>query len=161
MELPTVTVNEGDGTVEICARQTSGATLRRRVNLTLSTEDNEATSDAPRDFMAVSLPLQIDMTQPRPCIAVTIDDDSIVEDAESFKVVVSSTDQGVDIGSPSTTIVTIEDNDKATIGFEMDQYHGEEGQIAKVCAIVNETVSLERPLMVLLSTIDVTASGLT
>ena len=151
-------MNEGDGTIEVCAGQTSRVTLGRIVNLTLSTEDGKATSVVPRDFTAVSLPLQIDMTQPKACINVTIDDDSIVEDAESFRVVVSSSDPNVDIMN-SITIVTIEDNDKVVIGFETDRYHGKEGQRAIVCVIVKEAVSLERRVLVQLSSNDRTAAG--
>ena len=158
VEPPIITVNEGNGTIEVCARQTSGATIGRRVNVILSTEDGKATSVVPRDFTAVSLPLRIETSQSKACMNVTIDDDSIVEDEESFKVVVSSTDQNVDVGL-STTTVTILDNDKATIGIEMNQYHGDEGQMTTVCAALNGNVALERQVMVQLSTINATASG--
>ena len=42
LEEPTYTVNEGDGTIEVCAVLTSG-TLDRTVTVTLSTSDGSAT----------------------------------------------------------------------------------------------------------------------
>ena len=156
---PRLIVSEGDGDVEVCAELTNGVTLGRRVTFTLSTEDNDATSDSPHDFTFVSHALQLNMTLHRACVYVNINDDSIVENAESFRVVASSSEPQVDIRN-STTIVTIEDNDKAEIGFEMDQYYGEEGQMTMVCAIVKGSVSLDRLVLVQLSTSDVTASGL-
>ena len=159
VEVPRLIVSEGDRIVEVCARLTNGVTLGGRVTFNLSTEDNDATSSFPRDYMFISHALQLDMTLSRACIYITIDDDSIVENAESFRVMASSSDPKVNIRN-STTIVTIEDNDKVAIGFEMDQYHGEEGQMTMVCAIVKGSVSLDRLVLVQLSTSDSTASGL-
>ena len=159
VEVPRIIVSESDGFVEVCARLTNGVTLGRRVTFNLSTEDNDATSESHRDFTFISHALQLDMNLSRNCAHVIIDDDSIVENAESFRVVVSSSDPQVDIRN-STTIVTIEDNDEVAVGFEMDQYRGEEGQMTMVCAIVKGSVSLDRPVLVQLSTRDSTASGL-
>ena len=134
-------MNEGDKTVKVCARQTNEVALERRVTFTLSTEDEEATSDDPRDFVAmINSQLKVDATQSRDCADVTIDDDSIVEDAESFRVVVSSSDPKVDI-SNSTTVISIEDNDKVVIDLDKDKYLGDGKEPFEVCGILrNATI---------------------
>ena len=49
-------------------------------------------------------------------LMVSINDDDAVELSESFKVMISSVDKPeVEIGSPSITVVTIEDNNPGNV----------------------------------------------
>ena len=146
MEAPRLTVNEGSRTVKVCARPTNGVTLERIVTFTLSTEDNEATSEDPRDFVAmINSPLKVDMSQSRDCADVTIEDDGIVEDAESFRVVLSSSNPKVDIGNSSSTVVLIEDNDKVVIDLDKSRYLGDGKDSFEVCGILRNA-TLEKTL---------------
>lgn len=141
MEAPRLTVNEGSRTIKVCARPTNEVALERIVTFTLSTEDDEATSDTPRDFVAmINSQFKVDMSQSRDCADVTIEDDGIVEDAESFEVVMNSSDPKVDIGN-STTVVLIEDNDKVVIDLDKDRYLGDGKDSFEVCGILrNATI---------------------
>ena len=153
-------MNEGDGGILVCASIVRGM-LERSATVSLSTRDGSATSTSPRDFSAVSTEFTFDPHTSMVCTNISVKDDKIAESSESFMVMLSGSDPGVEFVSPTTAIVTINDNDKATVGFEMEQYHGEEGRSAEICAIVKGDVSLERRVIVQLSTMDVTASGLT
>ena len=156
-ELPRYTVNEGDGSIEVCAVLTSG-TLERTVMFTLSTQDDSATSTDPVDFSAVTVELQFNETTSRACAVIPITDDNRVEVPENLTVVIDSDDPDVDFVPPTST-VTIVDNDRVVIGFEMERYQGEEGRMVEVCAIlVNGT--LERSLIVEMFTGDISAEGL-
>ena len=155
-ELPRYTVNEGDGSIEVCAVLTSGS-LERTVTFTLSTGDDSATSTDPVDFSAVAVELQFDETTSRTCADIPITDDNRVELAENFTVEISSSDPDVDFAPPIST-VTIIDNDRVVIGFEMEQYQGEEGETVEVCAMLRNG-SLERDLLVQIFTEDLSAKG--
>ena len=141
VEAPTLTVNEGSRTIKVCATPTDEVTLERIVTFTLSTEDDKATSDDPRDFVAMTnSQLKLDMSQSRDCADVTIVDDGIVEDPESFRVIASSSDSKVNIGN-STTVVLIEDNDKVLIDLDKDRYLGNGKDSFEVCGILrNATI---------------------
>ena len=154
-------VNEGDGGILVCASIVSGI-LERTVTLYLSTQDGSATSSStgPRDFSAITTELTFDPRTSVACANISVKDDGIVEGPESFMVMLSGSDPGVNFVAPTTAIVIINDNDKVTVGFEMDRYNGEEGQTAIVCATVKGSMSLERLVLVHLSTSDSTASGL-
>ena len=144
----------------MCASIVRG-TLERPVTVSLSTRDGSATSTRPHDFSAITTELTFDPNTSMVCTNISVRDDKIAENSENFTVMLSGSDSGVNFVSPTTAVVTINDNDKVTVGFEMERYHGEEGQSANACAIVKGGVSLERRVIVQLSTIDVTASGLT
>lgn len=157
MEVPSYTVNEGDGTIEVCAILVSGM-LERTVTFTLSTQDDSATSTEPVDFSAVSVELTFNETTSRACVDVPIDDDDRVENPENFTVVVDGDDPDVDF-VPPTSVVTIIDDDRVVIGFEMERYQGEEGQTVEVCVIIRNG-TLEKPVLVEIFTGDLSAEGL-
>ena len=155
-ELPRYTVNEGDGSIEVCAALTNG-TLERTVTFTLSTQDNSATSTDPVDFSAVALELQFNKTTSRACAVIPISDDNRVEVPENLTVVIDSDDPDVDFVPPTST-VTIVDNDRVVIGFEMERYQEEEGRMVEVCAVIRNG-SLERSILVQIFTEDISAEG--
>ena len=157
---PIYSVNEGDGRILVCAKIITG-TLARSATVSLSTRDGNTTSTSPRDFSAVTTELTFDPHTSMACVNISIKDDRIVESPESFIVILSDDDPAVNLEAPTTAVVIINDNDMVTVGFEMDWYHEEEGQTTYVCAVVKGNVSLERQVIIQLSTVDVTASGLT
>ena len=88
---------------------------------------------------------------------IPITDDDRVEDPENFTVVISGDDPDVNF-MPPTSVVTIIDNDRVVIGFEMESYQGDEGQSIEVCAILfNGT--LEQSVIVEIFTGDMSALG--
>ena len=154
LEQPDYTVNEGSGSVMVCAAIVSG-TLERTLTFSLTTQDDSATS--PADFTPVSVDLTFDESTSRACVDIPIEDDQIVENPEDFRVVVGGDDPDVVFDSPSST-VTIIDNDNVVIGFEMERYQGDEGSEVEVCAIVMDGV-LERSALVTVVTSDLSAQG--
>ena len=156
VEFPTYEVDESNGTIEVCAILISG-TLERIVTFALSTQDGSATSTDPLDFSAVLKNLTFDQKSSRQCVDIPIKDDDIVEEPERFTVVVTRDDPDVVITSP-TSVVTITDNDRVLIGFEMERYRGDEGETVEVCAILfNGT--LEKSLVVDITSRDLSATG--
>ena len=156
VQIPMYEVDEGNGTVEVCAILISG-TLERTVTFTLSTQDGSATSTDPLDFSAVLKNLTFDQMSSRQCLEIPIEDDDIVEEPERFTIVISEDDPDVDITTP-TSVVTITDNDRVVIGFEMERYRGEEGETVEGCAILfNGT--LENSLVVDITSRDLSAIG--
>ncbi len=127
------------------------------MTFTLSSEDDSATSTDPFDFSAVAVELQFNETTSRACADIPITDDNRVELPENFTVDIRSDDPDVDFAPPTAT-VTIIDNDRVVIGFEMEQYQGEEGEMVEVCAVVTDG-ALERPAFVELFTRNISAIG--
>ena len=150
-------MTEGDGSIEVCAVLTSGS-LERTVTFTLSTGDDSATSTDPVDFSAVAVELQFNETTSRACADIPITDDDRVELPENFTVEIRSDDPDLNFAPPTST-VTIIDNDRVVIGFEMEQYQGDEGAVVEVCAALLNG-ALERSLILELSTGDISALGL-
>ena len=150
-------MSEGDGSIEVCAVLTSGS-LERTVTFTLSTREDSATSTDPVDFSAVAVELQFNETTSRACADIPITDDNRVELTENFTVEIRSDDPDVDFAPPTAT-VTIIDNDRVVIGFEMEQYQGEEGGTVEVCAVLMNG-TLERSLEIALFTGNISAQGL-
>ena len=154
LEQPSYTVNEGDGSVMVCAAIVSG-TLERTLTFRLTTQDDSATS--PADYSSTTVGLTFDESTSRACADIPIEDDQIVENPEDFRVVVGGDDPDI-VFDPSNSTVTIIDNDNVVIGFEMERYQGDEGSEVEVCAIVMEGV-LERQALVAVTTSDISAQG--
>ena len=150
-------MNEDDGSIEVCAVLTGGS-LERTVTFTLSTRDDSATSTDSVDFSAVDVELQFNETTSRTCADIPITDDNRVELPENFTVEIHSDDPDVDF-APPTSVVTILDNDRVVIGFEMEQYRGEEGGMVEVCAVVSLNGSLDTNVSVQILTEDLSAEG--
>ena len=140
-------MNEGDGSIEVCAVLTSGS-LERTVTFNLSTREDSAKD--PFDFSAVAVQqLQFNKTNSEACTEISIANDSTVEDQESFTLVIRSGGEGVNVnktGETSTVIIT--DNDKVEIGLERGKYlQIEEGRTVEVCAAL-KNATLERVLTI-------------
>ena len=101
--------------------------------------------------------LVFDSDTARVCTNIPIMDDSVVELTEMFGVMLTTSEPDVDLQDTSA-IVDIIDNDRAVIGFEMEQYQGEEGEMVEVCAVLMNG-TLERSLIIELFTGDISAQG--
>ena len=159
MNSSSYSVNERDGSIKVCATVISG-TLGKTLNFTMMTTDNSATSSDPHDFTALSAKLlQFSETISAICLDISINDDNRVEYPENFTVGISSHDPDVDYMTQNST-VTIIDNDVAWVGFEMAEYHQEEGKMVEVCAVVSNS-TLERSVLVNISTKNISTEGST
>ena len=105
-ELEFYNVSEGDGAVSVCV-VLSGASIQRGVTVSLETDP----SVEPRDFdqLATTLVFQPGSSTQQ-CANISIIDDSISEDMETFQAHLNSTDPAV-ILERATTTITIVDND--------------------------------------------------
>ena len=105
-------VLEGDGVlVEVCARIFSGE-LERDAVVILQTEDGSAVSQgaAEPDFESLSVELTFTPSINELCSNVTIINNQLYEDPETFDVSLITTDQDVTL-SPDMGTVTILDED--------------------------------------------------
>lgn len=104
-------VTEGDGVlVEVCARVFQGD-LERDAVVTLRSIDGSAVSQGiERDYQSLSVQLTFTSSMNEICRNVTINNDVFYEDAESFTVMLTTTDEDVTL-TPDTGTVTILDED--------------------------------------------------
>ena len=67
------------------------------------------------DYTALSIPMTFPATtstdEAMRCINVSITDDSVFEESETFTVTVTTTSQQVTLGNNDTTTITITDNE--------------------------------------------------
>ena len=101
------TVNEIDGSVTLTAQILSGM-LERSAIIIFFTTDGSATSADPMDYMEESASLVFDANTGVQQIAVTIINDSAVENSESFYGNLTTSDVAVDL-APNTATVTIQE----------------------------------------------------
>ena len=64
---------------------------------------------APGDYSSGIFPVTFDSMTSTQCISITLVDDNLVEDTETFTVSLSSSDPAVQLGTPSTAFVSILD----------------------------------------------------
>jgi len=101
------TVNEGAGTAAVTVRRFGDTTTPVSVNY--ATSDGTATAGS--DYVSTSGTLTFNAGETSKTIAVPIIDDKLNEPDETFNLTLSSpTADGV-LGSPSTAVLTIADND--------------------------------------------------
>ena len=151
-------VNEGDRLVSVCVVKADTTILEKPITFNFETEDHHATSTNPVDFSHVQASFTFDRTTSRHCVDISIIDDSVLEDMESFDVIIASSDPDV-VVAPSRAVVSIIDNDVVTIGLENDRFQGNEGEQSEVCASVRGITTLERSVTVRISTVDRSAQG--
>ena len=145
VESSTYSVNEGDRRVSVCVVKTDTTILEKPVTFNFETEDHFATSTNPVDFTPIRASFAFDRTTSRRCVDITITDDSIIEDTESFDIILDTSDPGVML-SPSRSVVSIVDNDKVAIGFVQEEHQGDGAELVEVCGILRNG-SLERRIV--------------
>jgi UDP-glucose 6-dehydrogenase len=110
------------------------------------------------DYNHLNTVLVFNSDTSRVCSNIPVIDDSVVEMTEMFGVMLTSSEPDVDL-QDSSAVVDIIDNDRVVIGFEMEQYQGEEGGMVEVCAVLTNG-TLERSLIIEIFTGDISAQGL-
>ena len=112
----------------------------------------------PEDYKAVQILLSFNESISEMCVDIPIEDDLISEDPQSFTVTITSNDTDVSFMRPIANI-TIIDNDNITIGFDREVYSiNEDQRSVEVCAVITEG-SLQREVVVVLSTQDGSAKS--
>ena len=92
------------------------------------------------------------------CVSIFIQDDSIVEQNETFSVLLTSSNSAIEL-SPSSATITIIDDDTVVIGWSSVSFDFDEsGTFAIVCAEIMEGV-IDRRISVFFSTVDDTTQG--
>lgn len=92
------------------------------------------------------------------CFSISILDDSIVEQNETFSVLLTSSNSATEI-SPSSATVTINDDDTVVIGWSSVSFEFDEsGPFATVCAEIVQG-EIARRVSVFFLTIDDTTQG--
>ena len=120
------TVDEGAGTVRLTVKVLNGS-LGRDITLNYRTVDGTAT--AGEDYTSKDSMLTLSAGATEATIEVDITDDALLENAETFTVVLSGAPSGVTL-TPDTAEVTITDTnapDVVVIGFEPVMYTVDEG----------------------------------
>ena len=104
-----VTVNEGDGFVDITVNRTGNTTNPVTVNY--STSDGTATQKG--DYTLALGTLEFAAGEASRIVRIFITDDAHVEGNETFNFTLSDPSTGNFTGAPSTAVITITDNDTA------------------------------------------------
>ncbi|CAI8026694.1 FRAS1-related extracellular matrix protein 2 [Geodia barretti] len=135
-------VFEGAGTVNICViiqndEEGRPCSRDRDFNITFFTAFDSADGE---DFVAVDgLQLTFQAFQNRACTSVTINDDDMLEQTESFfaRINITHPHSHITLGIPSVEI-TIVNDDEATVGLENTTYTVMENELKLyVCVVVN------------------------
>ena len=131
-----------------------GGTLARPVDLMISSSD--ITAQAPDDYNKISYLTSYSHSDgARKCINVTIVDDVLVENTETFKLWLTSKDEAVSLISDHLTVVII-DNDKVLLALEQTNFTVNES-IGQLEVKARLSGKLERDVMFSVKTSDETA----
>ena len=118
------------------------------------THDSSFFMTAPRDFKADVITFSFNEITSVACAQIPIEDDMIFEDHEHFFIFLTSNDPDVS-GMRQTANITIIDNDKVSVGFEMEVYRVIESQgYVEVCVGIRDGVS-QREIDIRLATNDI------
>ena len=130
-EQASYTVNEADGTVTLTVTRTGGLVLVASANYSTSDGTAHAGSDYSARSGTITFPSSINDTtggSVRQTITIPITNDTFSENSETFSVNLSSPSSNATIGSPSSAVVTIIDDDSgtSTIQFSAANYFANE-----------------------------------
>ncbi len=93
------------------------------------------------------------------CVSISLNEDNVLENTESFQVFLTSQDSGVHTTAASVADVYILDNDGVRMGIQKREYEVMEAQrIQPVC--VDLLGRIEKSISVMLSTSSNTATGM-
>ena len=156
--------NEGDGKAEVTLAVLDG-TLSEGVTVTVSysTSNGEAISGS--DYMTATGIVTLSSTTTSVILNVPLTNDELLENDETFEIVLSAFDGGLPDRvtlDPMTAMVTIMDDDTATIGFVLTSYEILEngGQQEVEIEIKSGTLAEGVTVAVIVSTEDGTATTL-
>jgi len=106
-------VAEGAGALQLTVTRTGGSD--GVVTVQLSTANGSAT--APGDYAALSTTIVFAAGDAAPrTVSIAVADDAAFEPSETFTVTLSSPTGGAALGTPSSAVVTIQDDDAPTVG---------------------------------------------
>ena len=116
-------------------------------------------SPAPNDYIPFNISLTFSPNGPtRLTVPVTIVDNMVSKDTQTFVVVVTSTDPAV-VVNPPQILVTIPNNYSVTIGFDKPSYSvREQDGVVTLCTKLTNGI-LGRQVVVTMTTLSGTASG--
>ena len=108
----TYAVNEGAGKINMTINRVGGSTGAASVSF----RTNPISATAGSDFVSIPLTtLNFAHRERQKVVSVNIINDTIVEPAETFAVILSNPTYGTTLGSTSSAVVTIQDNDVVTV----------------------------------------------
>src|SRR5262249_30355564 len=108
MSAATVSAGEGDGTVAVVVEINQAPAQNETIHYATSDGTALDGSDYTGDSNTLTFTPTGGLTQ---TIYISLTDDSLDENSENFTVTLSNPSSGFTLGSPSTTTVTITDND--------------------------------------------------
>ncbi len=117
LSLADQTVNEGDGTAQVCVSMTPPS--HKTVQVRLSTTDGTAVSAADKDYTAVDTTLTIapgnaaDAPNTQACAGLAVTDDPLLEDPETLTAALGTVLNATLSTTDGTATVTIADNETA------------------------------------------------
>jgi len=113
----TASVNEGAGKVNITINRVGGSTGAASVSF----RTNPISATAGSDFVNTPLTvLNFAHRERQKVVSVNIINDTVVEPAETFKVLLSNPTYGTTLGKISSSVITIQDNDIAPVNSAVD-----------------------------------------
>lgn len=128
---------EVNGRIEVCVVLESG-TLGRNVEFTLSTLEESATAD--EDFIQEDSQLTLAPSLNEVCVEILVIVDDIVEDTETFSILLQTNDRSVDIESESR-VISIVDSSMVHLRFIQEEYNLIEGGNIDVCIVLVGLIS--------------------
>ena len=149
------TTTEDAPQFEVCLTLVSGV-LDSPINLTISS--NSGTAQPPGDYDGQ--PIDVIGFQDDVCLDISIvQQDSIVENTESFTLSLMSTATEVTLDPNTATVEIIDDGDSIAVGFEQSVYNFIEDVGNGSVSLEIQMGSLERDVEILLMSIDGTATS--
>ena len=131
-EVPSV-VTEDQGPVNVCVELLG--TLQRSVTMNINLNNIGTTPD---DFSIDQLTVIFGNGGTNPqCIQLVANPDVLLESDENFSIILSSTDDAVDIVD-GTAVVTIQDSSTLRLGFSQVPESVEEGEVFSACVNIIE-----------------------
>ena len=123
-------VNEGAGNISITVKRTGGNAAN--VSVLLTTGGGTATGGV--DYGNVSTTVVFGLNDTTRTVLIPIFQDTDAEGNETFNVTLSNPSQGVTLGTPSTAVVTIVD-DESAIRFAQAAFDTKEGTQGKIVVV--------------------------
>ncbi len=129
-EQDSYTVSEVTGSLPVCVTYTGA--LERSIEVTLTS--SPTTSD---DFTFVASNLAFSSEVTRICRNVSIIRDIVVEDSESFDMIILTSDPAVQIASRSVSVVIVDSSDVRFV-FQEQVYEASEGDdvVVSLCVVL-------------------------
>jgi len=146
----TYSVTEGAGNVSITVKRTGGTAANVSVQLTTS----RGTASDGVDYGDVSTTVVFGFNETTKTVFVPIFQDTDAEGNETFNVTLSNPQGGATLGSPSTAVVTIVD-DESAITFAQAAFSAKEGTPGRIA--VTRSGALKTPATVTYNISSVTA----